>query len=372
MILQRLEQAVGNLEQADSNNRSLLVTLEEDRKSISRLTVEAARSASTATQLKDITRLYDDAKQELASEQKRARLAESRVRKHGERVTEMEERLKKAIEDLENVRQDKVLRSRNSREALAKVKARFNGSGSGENSEAAELIKVVESLVSENDMLKAETADLHRILDVSRDEQTGLRLQIAERQNFSEDLRQDDSRDDEFHVAPLSTLTPNRITSGLISLQSELLSPSLSQYSDCDRAGPSSPASTNPTSLGLSRTASQRRESSGRKFNDGCTSNDDVSEDSRSQLARRRSAASPGLNGGTIPFGRGHSRRTVSIDTSVSQSRVRLEFCLLCMPQLNRRFRLSPAWTNSQQTSLSFARACFSSQLSSFDSQHHY
>lgn len=237
-------------------------------------------------------------------------------------MTEMEERLKKAIEDLENVRQDKVLRSRNSREALAKVKARFTGSGSGENSEAAELIKVVESLVSENDMLKAETADLHRILEVSRDEQTGLRLQIAERQNFSEDPK-GGMHDDGMDSSHLPTLTPNRPASGHTTLQTELLSPSLSQYSDFDRIGPSSPASTNPTSLGLSRSTSQRREYSGRKLHNGSTSNDDVAEEDRSQLVRRRSAASAGLNGGTIPFGRGHSRRTASVDTSVSQSRVR-------------------------------------------------
>ena len=142
---------MGNLEHAESTNRALLVSLESDRKTISRLSVDAARLVSTSSQFKTLTRTHEDTLQELASEQKRAGAAESRVKKQAERVQEMEDRLKRAIEDLEEMRQDKILRKQKGNDALARFKTRFrrsSGDGlgigvSGEGIEAAEMFKMV-------------------------------------------------------------------------------------------------------------------------------------------------------------------------------------------------------------------------------------
>ena len=237
------------LEIAESNNRALLVALEEDRKAISRLTADGARAASAAAQLKSLARAHEDVKQELLSERRRAQGGEAKVKKQGERVVEMEDRLRRAIEDLEEMRQDKVLRKSKSTDAIAKARARVALSpldADGANPEAAELLKLVESLVGENDMLRGESAELHELLDLSRDEQSGLWTAIADREAFLEEDEDRDNDRDELDDAADSSKMSSRLSGGV---QSEhLMSPSVSHtFSDFDR--PASPVSTNPTSF---------------------------------------------------------------------------------------------------------------------------
>ncbi|KAK4704848.1 hypothetical protein P7C70_g1369, partial [Phenoliferia sp. Uapishka_3] len=332
------------LEQAESNNRALLVALEEDRKKISRLTADGARLSSSASQLKLLSRSHEDTQQELNSERKRANVAEARVRKQGERVTEMEDRLKRAIEDLEEMRQDKVLRSRKSHDALAKVRARFTTTGkigSTDNGETLELLKIVESLVTENDMLRSESLELHEMLDLSRDEQSGLRSAIADREAFLEE--------DEDRLPPQHT--SSRLSAG--NLQSEgVMSPSASHSSDLEFDRLNSPASTNPTSFtrswapssslsssrarGLARTNSSRSVSPApdeppsrhahfsNYMQDANGGGGGAGEKPRGPNATKRMPGGAGVNvlsrssgPGKVPFGRGHGRRAMSMDASL-------------------------------------------------------
>ncbi|KPV77247.1 uncharacterized protein RHOBADRAFT_42461 [Rhodotorula graminis WP1] len=232
-LQRRLEETVANLENADASNRALLVSLEEDRKTISRLSSDAGRSIQAHAQLSNLQRAHDDLRQELAAERRRADAADAKARKLAERATELEERLRRATADLEEMRQDKVLNARRSLDALNRARAAAAGSsssakpglprigalaplvpadGSGgpggggteieaqlsDNPEAKELLRMVETLARENTLLRSESMELRGLLDDSRDEQCDLRsaMALGEREPLPEEderaLEQDD------------------------------------------------------------------------------------------------------------------------------------------------------------------------------------
>ncbi|GAA5854023.1 hypothetical protein JCM9279_003766 [Rhodotorula babjevae] len=215
-LQRRLEETVANLENADASNRALLVSLEEDRKTISRLSSDAGRSVQAHAQLSALQRAHDDLRQELAAERRRADAADAKARKLAERATELEERLRRATADLEEMRQDKVLNARRSLDALNRARAAAgshssagsssakpglprvgalalttadgsSSSGGGtvieaqlsDNPEAKELLRMVETLARENTLLRSESMELRGLLDDSRDEQCDLRSAMA-------------------------------------------------------------------------------------------------------------------------------------------------------------------------------------------------
>ncbi|GAA5914167.1 hypothetical protein JCM8208_003925 [Rhodotorula glutinis] len=216
-LQRRLEETVANLENADASNRALLVSLEEDRKTISRLSSDAGRSIQAHAQMSSLQRAHDDLQQELAAERRRADAADAKARKLAERATELEERLRRATADLEEMRQDKVLNARRSLDALNRARAAANSSSSvgsssakpglprigalaplvtadggssdgggteieaqlSDNPEAKELLRMVETLARENTLLRSESMELRGLLDDSRDEQCDLRSAMA-------------------------------------------------------------------------------------------------------------------------------------------------------------------------------------------------
>lgn len=356
LALQRLEDTVSNLEQAESNNRSLLVSLEEGRKTISRLSHDSGKLIAASSQLKTLTQAHEDVKQELVAERKRADTVETRFKKQVERVSDMEERLRRAIEDLEEMRQDKVLRSRKSHDALAKVRARFGSSADGPslqneatalagNPEATELLKIVQSLVNENDLLRSESMELHELLDNSRDEQHGLRTQMAHRDILAEEDEDPATRPDD-EAIPRHSRRNSAITGAHNLLAEVLSSPSVTQtasnyFSDFDGHRPYSPVSIAGTSVnrswapGPSLSHSQRGANLSRTLSCGSASGGEdtavrqnLSFDGRRSHKRRSSITPAGVSatmlphrqppvaGGRVPFGRGHSRRSASVDVT--------------------------------------------------------
>lgn len=140
----------------------------------------------------------------------------------GERVRELEERLGKAIQDLEEMRQDKVLKESKRGEqqtGLQEVKARHQarlasssqataharailGSGSSapegshvDNPEAKELLKMVETLVEENQLLRSESMELHGLLEKEREEIEASRSRLAEEAEIQEEDEDEEGRD---------------------------------------------------------------------------------------------------------------------------------------------------------------------------------
>ncbi|BGP29659.1 hypothetical protein JCM10296v2_001398 [Rhodotorula toruloides] len=220
----RLEETVSSLEQSESSNRTLLSSLETERKTISRLSHDSGKLVATAKSLKALQQQHADSLQELESERRRADGAEAKARKMGERVRELEERLGKAIQDLEEMRQDKVLKESKRGEnqtGLQEVKARHQarlasssqataharailGSGSptpggshADNPEAKELLKMVETLVEENQLLRSESMELHGLLEKEREEIEASRSRLAEEAEIQEEDEElaDDGRD---------------------------------------------------------------------------------------------------------------------------------------------------------------------------------
>ncbi|GAA5894579.1 uncharacterized protein JCM6883_002142 [Sporobolomyces salmoneus] len=355
-LQRRLEETVGNLEQADSSNRALLVSLEEDRKTISRLSADSGKLVATSTNLRNLQRTHEDTLQELASERKRASAAENKAKKVTERANELEERLRTAIADLEEMRQDKVLRSRKSGEALAKVRAKY-GRGDGEEGsddrtattaggggdevskyvETDELLKLVENLVSENNLLRSESMELHGLLESTREEQIELRSTMANRdvvpEEDEEEVRRAENDEDE---------GPNRFEQRRLSMFSAtsappecITSPSLSQGGGFDHDShrvPLSPGSSIYHRVGVTSPFSSQPSDLDRSYGFDFSSAE-AHNPNRPPAAVKRSTSLRGrrpppvssnstgaLNSAKVPFGRskGHNRRSLSMDISSS------------------------------------------------------
>lgn len=207
---------------------------------------------------------------------------------------EMEERLEKAIKDLEEMRQEKVLRSRKSKDALTMAKAKFtrsNGDGLGISLDSSEeVMKLVESLMVENDALRTTSVELGDLLDVSREEQSRLRSEIENRQAFVE-------TDEDDAAGPSSSRIRSKAGQ---SLGSEVfMSPSLSP----------SPASPHVASFGRSWAPSSSLGHVARASTSSSTNGEGYSNNE----AKRRSLAN---GSGILPIGvRTHSRRA-SVDVN--------------------------------------------------------
>ncbi|GAA6001793.1 uncharacterized protein JCM10292_005912 [Rhodotorula paludigena] len=338
-LQRRLEEAVGNLEQADSSNRALLVSLEEDRKTISRLSSDSGKLAIATVQLKELQRVHDDTLQELASERRRADGAERQARKLVERSRDLEERLGKATHDLEEIRQDKVLRARRSLDALAKARAgrpdAMSPAGpdadeARENAEAKELLKVVETLVSENQLLRSESMELQGLLEASREREELHGTAVAHETLPEEDEYEDDSELANADV-PRRRESAASTFSNQVATSDSVVSPSASQpLSDFDLGKlPLSPDLTADTSVHPSwhPSASTRSASAGgadlsRTFSQSSYGSEDPYGPTRKVGILKRpppvSHSSTGAIGGRGPLAtRGHSRRAMSMDVTV-------------------------------------------------------
>jgi len=87
MPKQRLDRQTAALETAEASNRSLLSTLEEDRKTISRLLADQARSAGVDDKLRSLIRERDDLRQELEAQSRKASVAEGKAKRASVRLS---------------------------------------------------------------------------------------------------------------------------------------------------------------------------------------------------------------------------------------------------------------------------------------------
>lgn len=83
------ERFLSSLEATESGNRTLLAALEQDRKTISKLSAEKARGASQETKLKATIRERDDLAQERDILDKRLRASEAKARRATDRLGEL-------------------------------------------------------------------------------------------------------------------------------------------------------------------------------------------------------------------------------------------------------------------------------------------
>jgi len=183
----------------EASNRTLLATLEEDRRTIARLTAENARGVGIDAKLRALVGQRDDLRQELDAERRRATAAEGRARKATERLgasrpplrsadstAESEAKVGRLTRELDDARngttetdQATLMKAR----ALMKLAESAPASPnpdcpplpSAAHEGSPELLRLIESLVSENDSLRGEVGELQDMLETARQIETELR-----------------------------------------------------------------------------------------------------------------------------------------------------------------------------------------------------
>ena len=182
---QRLTQTLLNLEVAESSNRTLLHEIQESRTTVARLNAQYARSIGWDTRLMSITQERDDLREERKSESVRAKAAESRAAKLAEKCAKLQAELYTARGELETSR---LTHEADSEELLKDAKQRlqqlsatlFPTSPGAPSPIDAEVTRVLENLVGENEVLKKDNTELHHMLGESREDVKNLREELEE------------------------------------------------------------------------------------------------------------------------------------------------------------------------------------------------
>ncbi|KAF8843120.1 hypothetical protein BDN67DRAFT_979080 [Paxillus ammoniavirescens] len=168
----RLTQALLNNEVAEASSKTVLHELEEARSAVLRLTAHHARSVGLDTRLSTVLQENDDIRQERDSQTQRAKLAEARLAALKDRTDKLQAEVCRLQDDLEIRR---LQRFESSESLLQGVRSRLEGLqnshfGKSVMEENVEVTKVLESLVADNEILKADNEELHKLLTESRED----------------------------------------------------------------------------------------------------------------------------------------------------------------------------------------------------------
>ncbi|KII94595.1 hypothetical protein PLICRDRAFT_47624 [Plicaturopsis crispa FD-325 SS-3] len=183
VLEKRLNQALLNNEVADSNSKQVHQELEEAREAVSRLTAHHARSVGWDTRLMAALQEKEDMQQERDSESQRARLAESRIVALRERANKLQAEVRRLQEDLEQRRLHRLETSESIiQDARARIEKLQDATQRGRAfvTEDPEVTKVLEDLVSDNETLKRDNAELQSLLSSSRDDVRALQEEVEE------------------------------------------------------------------------------------------------------------------------------------------------------------------------------------------------
>lgn len=188
----RLTHALFNSEVAEASHKTVLLELEEARTSVARLTAYQARTVGIESRLAATLQENDDLRQEQDSEAQKAKTAEARIAALKDRTDKLQAEVRRLQADLE-LRHLQRLES--SESLLQDVRSRLEGlhhtPSSSVITEDSEVMKVLESLVSDNEVLKADNKELHKLLAESREDLQVLQSQVEENVNFPPPIRVD-------------------------------------------------------------------------------------------------------------------------------------------------------------------------------------
>lgn len=185
MLEMRLNQALVNAEVTEATNKSLLEEVDDARATISRLTGHHARSLGWESKVATAQRERDDMQQERDGESQRARLAESRFAALKEKTKKLQTELRRLQEEQEEKR---VHRLESSESLIQDARSRIHSfqeslqtrSTQSREAEQEEMAKVLESLVSDNEILKRDNGELQRLLAESREDLHALQEELEE------------------------------------------------------------------------------------------------------------------------------------------------------------------------------------------------
>lgn len=192
ILEKRLTHALFNSEVAEASHKTVLLELEEVRTSVARLTAYQARTVGIESRLAATLQENDDLRQEQDSEAQRVKTAEARIAALKDRTDKLQAEVRRLQADLE-LRHLQRLES--SESLLQDVRSRLEGlhrtHSSSVITEDSEVMKVLESLVSDNEVLKADNKELYKLLAESREDLQVLQSQVEENINFPPPIRVD-------------------------------------------------------------------------------------------------------------------------------------------------------------------------------------
>ncbi|TDL29974.1 hypothetical protein BD410DRAFT_780491 [Rickenella mellea] len=206
VLEKRLNAALINSEVSESATKATERELDDVKANVARLSAHHARSIGLETRLNTAIQEKEDFRQERDSDRQRARAAEARAVAMSEKCAKLQSEVRQVHEELE---QQKLYRSELSEEILRDARARLemiqqSQLGHTIVSEDAEITKVMESLVADNEALKRDTAELQNLLTESREDVRSLREEIEETKVTMSSIPEGHSR------VPLMSPPPNR------------------------------------------------------------------------------------------------------------------------------------------------------------------
>ncbi|KAH9833781.1 uncharacterized protein C8Q71DRAFT_849692 [Rhodofomes roseus] len=183
VLEKRLTKALVNSEVLEASNKTAVQELQEVRGNVSRLTAQNARSVGWENRLAVALQEKDDMQQERDSAVQRARLAESRISTLKEKCAKLQAQVARLREDLEMQR---THRQQMSEEVLADARLRLeqlqqSQLGHAVKTDDTEVMKVLESLVADNEALKHDSAELQNLLTEAREDLRSLQTEMEER-----------------------------------------------------------------------------------------------------------------------------------------------------------------------------------------------
>ncbi|KIO22023.1 hypothetical protein M407DRAFT_28438 [Tulasnella calospora MUT 4182] len=178
----RLTQADLNLQVADASNRTLLNELQDTRSAMTRVTTQNARSVGWETRLANVMQERDDIAQEIDAERQRSRTAEAKAAGAAAKYSELQAEVLRLRDELE---QAHASRSDFSALLIQDARARLEGLQNSlglQEQPDAEVTKILENLVADNEAIKRDNAELQNMLTESREELRLARDELAELQ----------------------------------------------------------------------------------------------------------------------------------------------------------------------------------------------
>ncbi|KAG6877668.1 hypothetical protein C0993_005167 [Termitomyces sp. T159_Od127] len=178
----RLNQALVNNEIAEMSTNTIMQELHEARSTISRLTAQHARSVGWETRLSAAIQEKDDMQQERDGESNRAKRAESRLATMKDKTAKLQRDVRRLQEALEERRMNRLESSGTLlHDARLRLEALYSSQlGQTALIEQNELTAVLESLVSDNEILKRDNAELQSLLTESREDIHTLQEEVEE------------------------------------------------------------------------------------------------------------------------------------------------------------------------------------------------
>lgn len=182
VLQKQLNQALVNNEIAEASNKHTLHELEEERSAVSKLTVHHARSVALDARLAAVLQENDDIRQERDGQAHRAKLAETRLVALEDRADKLQAEIRRLQGNLEMRR---ARRLESSESLLQEVRTRLkelqnNHIRKSAIEDNAEVSRVLEALVADNEALKTDNEQLHNLLTESREDIQALQARVDE------------------------------------------------------------------------------------------------------------------------------------------------------------------------------------------------